>query len=153
MTGIQIWAQIGPNWTNMGLFHIRFENILAKCSEIWSGKKVPDLTHLGPIWLTFHPTLPPWPDWTSRSSGDDVAIYVFKWEFLCNTSRPAYWRNNDVAVFVLFIIYRTKLCWLRVIDQVTDSAIWNDSLYSKVIQCPSLWHLNFELITAQETFI
>ena len=38
-------GQIGPKWTNPGLFQIRSE-------------KVPDLSHLGPIWPTLEANLP-----------------------------------------------------------------------------------------------
>ena len=58
------WVRLAPNGTNLGLLQIRFQNIffkmswnlIWKCSEIWS-EKVPDLSHLGPIWPTLCPNL------------------------------------------------------------------------------------------------
>ena len=41
-------AKLIANGTNLGLFQIRFQYIFP-CTEIWS-EKVPDLSHLGPIW-------------------------------------------------------------------------------------------------------
>ena len=53
------WVRLAPNVTNSGLFQIRFQYIWldrAKCTEIWS-EKVPDLSHLGPIWSILGPNL------------------------------------------------------------------------------------------------
>ena len=48
------WVRLAPNYgTNPGLFKI----YRAKCTEIWS-EKVPDLSHLAPIWPSLEPNLP-----------------------------------------------------------------------------------------------
>ena len=52
------WVKLASNGTNPELFQIRFQYIL-KGTETWS-EKVPDLSHLGPIWPTLgvKPTIP-----------------------------------------------------------------------------------------------
>ena len=63
--GYQGGHQSGSNWPKIG--HIRdffrsdfstFWPDQPKCTEIWS-EKAPGLSHLGPIWPTFEPNLPP----------------------------------------------------------------------------------------------
>ena len=52
------WLRLALNGTNTGLFHIRFQYILAepKCTEVWY-EKVSGLSHLGTNWPTLGPSL------------------------------------------------------------------------------------------------
>ena len=52
--GDRIWVQSWPQMTNLGLFQIRFQYILARWNMIW---KFTDLSHLGSIWPTLGPNL------------------------------------------------------------------------------------------------
>ena len=81
-------GQIGPKWDKSGAFSDQISVHLApraKCTEIWS-EKAPDLSHLGPIWLTLEPNLASLVEHVARRPQHRCQICVNSTRFLLNVT-------------------------------------------------------------------
>ena len=131
-------VKLAQNWTNMGLFQIKFQNILApKCIEIWSGK-VLDLSHFGLIWPSLGPNLTSL-CWRGLdiitlvvirycdTVHDEFLIFVY-FKFFISPAKPDvyshptcqmanYFKNcSHLSIQLTIILFCHYFCWFAILD-------------------------------------